>query len=332
MANKLDIPLTPAVSESGGACEALTDPTVRRRDISSTRLPTFEEIQNQPIRHDSGKEVYDSVVEHILELGRKFAPKMPSVIQEGFIEDELAPQTDQPVKEAIPIRDVRPTPCEMDIPADKYNQARVQWKYRPGMRVFVLLCNPSPIANSYLAVTDNDKIVVPSATLEENDTPLNCAQRLLTQLVGYVPCASDCAYVPALDGYAVNFTQRYPVNPEEENPIKWVDIATFEKVAKEVGLRPDNDNLDTQDFYTSINREALSQACTLLRDPNFIVASLLNSLLTQNSVSTSSIITEDDLQQRAHAAVCNYLGREPISDGELQDACVELLREQARRA
>ena len=113
--------------------------------------------------------------------------------------------------------------------------------------------------------------------------------------------------------------------------MKWVAEQDFRKLAKKLSLEPDTDNVEEEQVYTSFNQASMSKACEMLRDPNFPVACLMQSVLSRASgVCTSSVLEESELRERAYQEVCSYLGRQPISDGELRDACSELLKDSTR--
>ena len=270
-----------------------------------------------PLNYDSGREVCDDIVQAILEF-ENAETTTTGVTEEGIIEDTPKP---------APVRTV----YELDKPVDNHNQSRAQWEFKEGMKVFVFLRMPSPITDAYLVSRDKGECTIPYALLAKGSTPQGTAQRLLTNLVGFTLGESSCAYVPSIDAYAVAFSLYNTPELEERTDLKWVAEHDFRKLAKKLSLEPDTDNVEEEQAYTSFNQASLSKACDMLQDPNFPVAYLMQSVLNNaHGTSTSASFEGSELRDRAYREVCTYLGRQPISDGELRDACSELLKDSTR--
>lgn len=239
--------------------------------------------------------------------------------------DEVEESQPQPTE--VP---VSPKPVyELQDPVSLYNAARAQWKYAKGTKVYIVVCNPSPIRNSFLVVKDGEKFCIPYATLGDNDTPLCAAQKRLAEILDFVPGAADCALNPSDGSYTVDFTHQYPIclerDPEDNTgpKFKWVDSKEIAKIRDKQEIHPDYDNVDRQSSYTSFN--AVSNACRMLHDPNFYVANLIYSQFMQNRSESSEQLPIKEIRSKLNDAVEYHMGRKPISESEFQQACAEIL-------
>lgn len=284
--------------------------------------PTCPQCAPKPL--ESREDFYQRVVVSIRELAEKYrvADDPLPVAGVGFIEDNVCD---------VPSNLGADMPrYVLDEPVDKYNQARVQWKYREGQHVYLLIQNSSITKNTYLVINDGGKRTIPFGVMRADDTPLLCAQRQVVENIGYAPGASDCAYVPGLDAYTVNYSVQIPVDAALPKDAEWVGVKELENLAEGIKLTPDNDNLDTRDSYTSFNKESFSRACEIMCDPSFHVAHLMWNTLREdaairNRQSLSACFTEDELRARVKDKVVEFLGREPISEGEVREACFKIL-------